>query len=150
MAAKKYSSVLLFILIVILLANALNVQSVRADGEPPTEPPVPTEVVTEPPVVDTPEPATETPEPVVQTQEPVEASPSPIPEEPTASPASVVETVPAATEEPEVEVLLSQAIENTDIVVLDEAGQAMVLGSQETANALEVGRLGRHHRKNPC
>ena len=134
MATKKYTPILVLFLIVILLANALNVQSVRADGETPTEPPVATDVVTEPPAVDTPEPATETPEPVVPTQEPVEASP--VPQEPTASPAPVVETVPEATEEPEVQVVLSQAIENTDIVVLDEDGQAMVLGSQETANAL--------------
>src|SRR5918995_3256411 len=134
MTARKYSSILMFFLIIILLINALNVQSVRADGEPPTEPPVPTQVVTEPPAVDTPEPATNTPGPVVETEEPVEASP--VPAEPTASPAPVVETVPEATEEPEVEVVLSQAIENTDIVVLDEEGQALVLGSQETANAL--------------
>src|SRR5689334_11003907 len=134
MAAKKYTPIFVLLLIVILLANALNVQSVRADGETPTEPPVATEVVTEPPAAATSEPATATPEPVVATQEPVEASP--VPEDPTASPAPVVETVPPATEEPEVEVVLSQAIENTDIVVLDEQGQAMVLGSQETANAL--------------
>ena len=134
MAARKYSSLLIFFLVIILLANALNVQSVRADGETPTEPPAATEVVTEPPVAETPQPATETPEPVVPTGEPVEASP--VPEEPTASPAPVLEPVAAATEEPEVEVVLSQAVQNTDIVVLDEEGQALVLGSQETANAL--------------
>jgi hypothetical protein len=134
MAARKYSSVLMFCLIVILLANALNVQSARADGETPTEPPAATEVATEPPAAETPQPPADTPEPVVETQEPVEASP--VPEEPTSSPAAVVETVPEATEEPEVEAVLSQAIENTDIVVLDEDGQALVLGSQETADAL--------------
>src|SRR5688572_26176955 len=124
MATRKNSSILLFFLIIILLANTLNVQSVRADGETPTEPPAATEVVTEPPAVETPQPPTETPEPV-------EASP--VPEEPTASPAPVLETAPQATAEPEVQVVLSQAIENTDIVVLDEEGQALVLGSQATA-----------------
>ena len=126
MAARTYPSILLFFLIIILLANTLNVQSVRADGETPTEPPAATEVVTEPPAAETPQPATATPEPAVATGEPAEASP--VPEEPTASPAPVVETVLEGTEEPEVQAVLSQAIPNTDIVVLDEAGQALVLG----------------------
>src|ERR1044071_947369 len=51
MAAKKYYSILTLFLIIVLFANVMNVQSVRADGETPTEPPAATEVVTEPPIV---------------------------------------------------------------------------------------------------
>ncbi len=136
MAARKQTSFLTLLLILVLSVNVLHVQAVHADGETPTEPPVATEVVTQPPAAT--DVATEPPaatEPPTQTQEPVEATS--LPEDPTASPAPTVETpTPAASEEPEVEVVLSSAVSNTDIVVLDEQGQAMALGSQEAANAL--------------
>ena len=125
MAAKKYYSILTLFLIIVLFANSMNVQSVRADGETPTEPPVATEVVTEPPVVDQSQATVQVPE---ATQAPEEA---------TATSESVVETAaPDATDNSVADAVVSQAPQNTDIVILDDQGQALALGSQETANAL--------------
>src|SRR6266498_4405014 len=121
MAAKKYYSILTLFLIIVLFANGLNVQSVRADGETPTEPPAATEIVTEPPVVDQSQATVQVPE---VTQAPEEAT-------------AVVETAaPDTTENSVADAVVSQAPQNTDIVVLDDQGQALALGSQETANAL--------------
>ena len=44
--------------------------------------------------------------------------------------------VPQATENAVTDAVVSQAPQNTDIVVLDDQGQALALGSQATANAL--------------
>jgi hypothetical protein len=70
MAAKKHHFFPTVLFIIVICVNLLSVQGVLADGEPPTEPPAPTQVATEPPI-----------EP---TSEAVEATP--IPMEPTASP----------------------------------------------------------------
>jgi len=120
LTAKKHHSILTLLLITMLCINLLNVQVVHADDGTPTEPPAPTQVETEPPTETSVEP-TSTPVEITPTAETFEATPSP----------EVVadEDVPAA-------IAFPQALENTDIVVLDEQGQALVLGSQDTANAL--------------
>src|SRR6266498_4078736 len=119
MAAKKYYSILTLFLIIVLFANLTYVQSVRADGETPTEPPVATQAMTEPPVE--------------ATSAPVESTP--IPEEATVAPvAETPET--AANESGPAEIILPQELESTDIVVLDEQGQSIALSSQDAANAL--------------
>jgi hypothetical protein len=56
MAARKQHSFLTLFLILVLCVNLLNVQTVHADGETPTEPPVPTQVETEPPTAEATEP----------------------------------------------------------------------------------------------
>jgi hypothetical protein len=127
MAARKQLSFLTLFLIFVLCINMLNVQTVHADGETPTEPPVATEVETEqtaePPVDATPVPVESTPTPVeaIPTNETIEATPT--------REAVTDETVPTA-------VVSAETLENTDIVVLDEQGQALILGSQDAANAL--------------
>src|SRR6266498_1264500 len=118
MATKKQYSILTLFLIIILCISLVKVQAVRADGEPPTEPPVPVQVETEAPV----EPASNPVEPA-----PVEATSEPI-SEPTQD-ASTDQSASAP-------VVLPQGLGDTDIVVLDEQGQSLVLGSQDTANAL--------------
>lgn len=123
MAAKKYYSILTLFLLIVLFVNGMKVQSVRADGETPTEPPAATEVITESPVAD---------QSQATVQEPVEATQ--VPEDPTATSETVVE--PAIPENTSTDAVVSQAPQNTDIVVLDDQGQALVLGSQETANVL--------------
>ena len=120
MTAKKHHSILTLLLITMLCINLLNVQVVHADDGTPTEPPAPTQVETEPPTEPPVEP-TSTPVEITPTAETFEATPSPE--------AVADEDVPAA-------IAFPQALENTDIVVLDEQGQALVLGSQDTANAL--------------
>ena len=58
---------------------------------------------------------------------------------PMASPAPVVElTTPEATEEP-VEVVLSSAVSNTDIVVLDEQGQSVFGAIDQQVVAYQPG-----------
>ena len=127
MTAKKYYSLLTLFLIIVLFANAMNVQSARADEGTPTEPPVATEVVTEPPATEPPQAATQEP---AATQAPEEATATDMPLIETAAPEATAEDTTTA------DAVLSQAPQNTDIVVLDEQGQALALGSQETANAL--------------
>jgi hypothetical protein len=82
MRSKKHHSILTLFLIFSLFANLLNVQSVRADDETPTEPP-PTQVATEPPVE-------ETPISVESTPAPIEASATPV--------AEILTQVPEGTE----------------------------------------------------
>src|SRR5687768_17479356 len=110
MAPKKNLALASLFLIVVLCINLLSVQSARADGETPTEPPVATQAETEPPV----EPALPT-----ETLEPM-----PVQEEPTA--AETATEVAAS----------SSVIDTTDIVILDEQGQSLVVGSQEAANVM--------------
>ncbi len=121
MATKKYSSFLTLFLIIVLCTNLANVQAVRADEGTPTEPPAPTQVATEPPIglpteppVDsTPDPV-ETEPPVTSTMDPIEATVTPLAEIPT------------------------QAPEGTEVVVLDENGNALPLATQETADIMEA------------
>jgi hypothetical protein len=80
MTAKKHYSIFAAILIFVVCANLLNVHSVLADGETPTEPPAATEVVTEPPVESTPIPVESTPDPVEATAAPVEEILTQVPE----------------------------------------------------------------------
>ncbi len=133
MNGKKYHSILVLLLIVVLCASLGNIQSVHADDETPTEPPVPTqvetEVPTEPVMVETAlptEPAT------VATQLPTETpiAEMPLPDEPPVTSEEVTEPLIAE--------VLSQVPENTEVVVLDENGDAIPLATQETAEIIEM------------
>jgi hypothetical protein len=113
MAAKKHRSILAFFLIIILFVNLVNVQSVLADGETPTEPPAATEVVTEE--------ATEPP--VEATSVPVESTPEPVETEATATPIAEI---------------LTEVPESTEVVVLDESGNSVPLVTEEAAESVEI------------
>lgn len=111
MTVKKHYSIFTAILIFVVCANLLNVRSVLADRETPTEPPAPTQVEIEPST----EPSVEsTPVPVGSTPDLTEATAAPIEE------------------------ILTQVPENTDVVVLDENGNSVSLASAEAAQIAEV------------
>ncbi|HKY54665.1 MAG TPA: HYR domain-containing protein [Anaerolineales bacterium] len=111
--------------ILILSLTLMNVNVALADdgvtpepavtAEPTEEPAQPTSEPTEPPVV-----ATETP--VVDAPVPTEAAST--------------EQPPVAEEQAPIAELLTQAPENTDLVVLDENGEALPLTSQEALNTI--------------
>ena len=137
MTAQKRHSFLTLFLIIVMCLNLLNVQSVRADGETPTEPPAATQVETEPP------PATEEP-----TEPPTEVAtelPTEIPVEETPSPVEVIPTteeatqVPVETEETPTPVaeILTQVPESTEVVVIDEEGTPVPLASEAAAEIVE-------------
>src|SRR5919109_3701859 len=118
------NSFLSFILILSLTLMNVNV-ALADDGatpepqvtaEPTEEPVQPTTEPTEPPVVATESPVVDTPAP---TEVPIEQAP-------------VTETEEAAP----IAELLTQAPENTDLVVLDENGEALSLTSQEALNTI--------------
>src|SRR5690349_19797965 len=120
MAAKKYYAIFTFLLIIVLFANTINVRSVRAVGVIPTELHAATDVATEPPA------ATDVPTepPASETQVPVEATLASTDVAPTAE--TVVDTaVPPVTDNTVADTVVSQAPQNTDIVVLDDQGQAL-------------------------
>lgn len=118
MTVRKHHWVLTILLIIVLCANFLNVRSVQADGETPTEPPPPTQVEADPPTEPPPPAQVETEPPpeasVESTSEPVEATSTPLAE------------------------ILTQIPENTEVVVLDESGDSVSLASQEAAEIVEV------------
>src|SRR5688572_6718615 len=119
MATKQHRFILTLLLIIVVCANLFNVGSARADGETPTEPPVPTHVETEPAT----EPPTEAPtEPAVE-ETPVPSESTPVPEEATATPIAEI---------------LTQVPESTEVVVLDENGDSIPLASEEAAEIVEV------------
>ena len=107
-------------LIFVLCLSLINVNPVLADDAPPTEPPTATEEVTEPPT----EEATPIPEFITET--PVSTEEPPVTEE----------QVPSS-EEPPASELLAELPENTELVVLDENGDRVLLASQEAAVILE-------------
>ena len=119
--------------ILILSLTLMNVNVALADEGPtpeptasvePTEEPVqPTAEPTEPPVVDPTEP------PVIVTAPPVVDIPIATEIAPTEQ-AQVIEAQAPITE------LLEQAPENTELVVLDENGEALALTSQEALNTI--------------
>lgn len=125
MASRKKQTILAILLVFVLFVNLFSVQVASADGEPPTEPPVATDVGTEPAGESTPEPET-TSVPAVQT--PV----APFPESPESAPTQE----PAAAQDSIVAGILSDAPEDTSLVVLDESGQPIALGAQQTASAV--------------
>jgi hypothetical protein len=125
MAARKHKFIAAILLLIVLGANLLNVQVALADGETPTEPPVATQVETEQPT----EPAVEsTPVPVEETATAVPAGPE--------TPAVEASPEPVEAESTPVSGILSDVPESTSIVVLDESGQPVALGTQETADAV--------------
>ena len=111
--------------ILILSLTLMNVNVALADDsttpepiasvEPTEEPVQPTSEPTEPPVVES-EP------PVIDTPVPTEAVPT--------------DKAPVTEEEAPIAELLNQAPENTDLVVLDENGEALSLTSQEALNTI--------------
>ncbi len=124
MAARKQHSFFAFFLILVLCVNLLNVQTVHADGETPTEPPVATEVVTEEPADQPTEPPVEsTPESVEATPLPEESTPEPVETEATATPVADI---------------LTQVPESTEVVVLDENGNSVPLATEEAAEITEM------------
>lgn len=136
MTGKQYHLFLTLLLILVLGANLFHANSVRADGETPTEPPVATtvetepaateaatDVPTEPPLEETPVPSEATPVPEEPISTPVEPEATPIPEEPTATPIAEI---------------LTELPESTDVVVLDGNGEALPLASGEAAEIVEV------------
>ena len=152
MPNKKHHPILTLFLILSLFLNLLNIQTVRADDETPTEP-APTQIVTEPPTATevatelpvATEAATELPTATeVVTELPVESTPTP--EEATPTPEADIPPTETAEVQPPpeaiidenapVEVILSEMPEDTNIVVLDEQGEALVLGSQAAADAV--------------
>ena len=120
-------------IILILSITLTNVNIALADDGPtpeptvaaePTEEPVqPTAEPTEPPVVEPTEP------PVVATEPPVLETVVPTETAPT-------EQAPVEVEQAPITELLTQAPENTDLVVLDENGEALPLTSQEALNTI--------------
>lgn len=136
MTGKQYHLFLTLLLILVLGANLFHANSVRADGETPTEPPAATEVETEPaatelatgvptelPLEETPVPSESTPLPEEPTATPVEPEATPLPEEPTTTPVAEI---------------LTDVPESTQVVVLDENGEALPLASEEAAEIVEV------------
>ncbi|MBN2117953.1 MAG: HYR domain-containing protein [Anaerolineales bacterium] len=125
MTTQKRHWALTIFLIMVVCVSLLNVRSVHADGETPTEPTGPTQVETEQP---TEPPAESTPEPVEPpsgpTEPPAESTPEPV--EPVEAPATPLAEV------------LTQVPENTEVVVLDESGDSVPLVSQEAAEITEV------------
>jgi hypothetical protein len=140
MAARKQHSFLTLFLILVLCVNLLNVQTVHADGETPTEPPVPTQVETEPPTAEATEPPvptqveTESPtEP--PTEVPVEVTPVPVDSTPTPEP-TLEPVVTEASATPIAEIL-TQIPESTEVVVIDENGTPVPLASVDAAEIME-------------
>lgn len=125
MVSRKNQSTLAILLIFVLFVNLFNVQVAFAEGETPTEPPVATEAGTEPTVESTPEPEA-TPLPAEET--PVAPASESTEPAPTQAPAEAESTVVAG--------ILSDVPEDTDLVVLDESGQPVALGTQATADAV--------------
>ncbi len=116
---KAYKNIVFVLVLgVAILAQLMNPTLARADGEPP---PVPTDSATE--VVP--------PELPVATETPVAAEISPIGD------SSIVAPVePVATEEPTLLEVFQEIPEGTNIVVLDETGQAVPLAVQEAEDII--------------
>ena len=125
MLANKHFVVTTIFLVIVLFISLTHVNSALADDSIPTEPPPATEAATE--------------SPVVATEVPVESTPIPVDASSTPEPAQATLTEAAATEE-EIPVteLLSQVSEDTDLVVLDENGEALSLASQDAAEIIQV------------
>jgi hypothetical protein len=122
MAPKQHHFVLTIFLIIVVCMNLFNVGSVHADGEPPTEPPAPTQVETEPASEPT-DAATEIATELPAEGTPVPAGETPVPEEATATPLAEI---------------LTQLPENTEVVVLDEDGDAIPLATEAAAEIVTL------------
>ena len=126
MLSNKHFTITSVFLVIILCISLANVKSALADNGAPTEPPAATEAPTESPVV-----ATESP--VVATEPPVESTPILV--EAAATPEPAQETAVETGDIPVAE-LLSEVADNTDLLVLDENGEPLPLGSQEAADII--------------
>src|SRR5688572_6924323 len=128
-----------FLSVILIFSITLtNVRVAFADEGPTPEPAVTAEP-TQPPVEATEPPVEATEPPAQPTVEPTESSE--LPTEPVASTevpteAPAVEENPEPVEQAPIAELLSQAPENTDLVVLDENGQPLSLTSQEALDTI--------------
>jgi hypothetical protein len=132
MAARKQHSYFSLFLILVICLNLLNVQTVHADGEPPTEPPAPTPVETEPATEEPTQAPTEEP-----TEPPVEETPAPVDSTPTA-PEPTLEPVETESTPTPVAEILTQVPEDTEVVVIDETGTPVPLASQDAAEITQL------------
>jgi hypothetical protein len=124
MLSNKHLTFTSVFLVIILCLSLANVNSALADDGTPTEPSAVTEIPTETAVVA---------EPTVEsTPVPVEATSTPEPTQDTPA------ETPAAAEDTSVTELLSEISDNTDLVVLDENGEALSLASQDAAEIIQV------------
>lgn len=126
---KRFALTIVF-LVIILCLSLVNVNSALADDSTPTEPSSATEAATESPVS-----ATEPP--VVGTETPIESTPIPVEVTSTPQPpqATLTESADSAEDIPVTE-LLSQVPDDTNLIVLDENGEALALASQEAAEII--------------
>ena len=130
MLSDKHFALTTLFLVFILCLSLVNVNSALADDSTPTEPPTATEAPTE-----SPEPATEPP--VAATETPVESTPVPVEVTSTPQPPQATPTQEAdSAEDIPVTELLSQVSEGTDLVVLDENGEALSLATQDAAEII--------------
>ena len=120
-------------IILILSITLTNVSIALADEGPTPEPTVAAEPTEEPiqPTVEPTEP------PVLEpTEPPVVATEPPVVETPIPTEVASTEETPVIEEQAPIAELLTQAPENTDLVVLDENGEALSLTSQEALNTI--------------
>lgn len=132
MLANKHFALTTIFSVIILCISLTHVNSALADDSTPTEPPSATEAATEPPI-----PVTEPP--LAATEAPVESTPVPV--EATSTPDSAAATPTEAADAAEdipVTELLSQVSEGTDLIVLDENGEALSLASQDAAEIIQI------------
>ena len=114
---RQHRLIAAILLMVILFSALFNVPAALADGETPTEPAVATEVSAEPTAL--PEESSTTPEAGQSATPEPPASPEPVAPQSTPT-AAILADVPA----------------DTSVVVLDGQGSPLVLGTQETAEAV--------------
>jgi len=120
MLSSKHFTITSVLPVIILCISLANVNSALADDGTPTEPPAVTEAPTETPVV---------------TEPPVESTPVLVVDASTPEPAQG--TAVEAEDIPVTE-LLSEVTDNTDVLVLDENGEALSLASQDAPEIIQV------------
>jgi hypothetical protein len=122
-----------FLSVILIFSITLTNVGVALADEGPTPEPALTAEPTQPPVEPTEPPVQSTVEP---TEPPVIPTESPVVATQIATEAPVVEENPEPVDQAPITQLLSQAPENTELVVLDENGQALSLTSQEALDTI--------------
>ena len=129
-----------FLSVILIFSITLTNVGIAFADEGPTPEPAVTAEPTQPPVEATEPPVEATESPASPTVEPTQSSE--LPTEPAVASTELPTQVPAVEENPEpveqapIAELLSQAPENTDLVVLDEDGQPLSLTSQEALDTI--------------